>query len=136
MKNPVTENKPKNVLVSDAVKIIRHLDSKRRRLESILAPGKNYNSDSKYASAHERRQANARAFLEELRDISLLDIGDLNVQLVTEETLQKQAEKADFAIVDYDGRFCKLILIKNYPYDDLWLLYVAPVDSISKRAEF
>ena len=66
----------------------------------------------------------------------MLDIGDLNVQLVTEETLQKQAEKADIAIVDYDGRFCKLILIKNYPYNDLWLLYVAPVDSISNRAEF
>jgi len=109
-------------------KIIAQLDSKKLRLKKALDAG--YPIDPALVEAHERRMSNAEIFLEELDALSYLLNLDMNIQLVYLSTLEKQAEKADFASIDFDGQFCKLFLIQNYPYDSMWLLYVAPVESI------
>lgn len=112
----------------DTQKIANQLDSKKLRLERVLRS--QYPLDPSLTEAHERKLENAKIFLKELADISYVVNLDLNIRLVSKSTLDKQVEKADFATVDFDGQFCKLIIIQNYPYDDLWLLWVAPVESI------
>ena len=114
--------------MKNAEKITKQLESKKLRLENALRTA--YPIDPSLSEAHERRLENAKAFLAELADVSYLLNLNLNIQLVSLPTLQKQIEKADFATLDFDGQFCKLVVIQNYPYDDMWLLYVAPVESI------
>ena len=113
-------------------KIRTQLIGKKTRLEQISVSNAPMVPEKNLIEAHERRVSNAKIFLDELDVISTVLADGLNfdVYLVPRATLDKQVEKADFATVDFDGMFCKLYLIQNYPYGDVWLLYVAPVEDI------
>ena len=89
-----------------------------------------YPIDPKKVKVHKRKVLNANNFINELEEITgILDFG-LNIKLVPRPTFEKQVAKADFASMEFDGEFCKIALIQNYPYDNLWLVYTATVESI------
>lgn len=106
----------------------KQLESKKNRLNEVL--NTQFPKNPYLWGCHYRKLENAPIFIEELTDIICFLEIEPNIKLVTLPTLKKQCEKADFASVEFDGEFCKLVLIQNFPYDDLWLLYVAPVESI------
>ena len=109
-------------------KITRQINSKKDRLEKVL------NSNApiivSLMEAHERKIAHAELFLSELTEVTEFWDAETNLHLVPLSMLETQTAKADFASVEFEGKFCKLILVQNYPYGDLWLLYVASVESI------
>ena len=108
--------------------IKKQLESKQARLEKIAVS--DYPIDPKKVKVHKRKVLNANNFINELEEITgILDFG-LNIKLVPRPTFEKQVAKADFASMEFDGEFCKIALIQNYPYDNLWLVYTAAVESI------
>lgn len=108
--------------------IRKQLEHKRNRLNKVL--NSRFPKNPYMCGCHYRKLENASIFIEELTDIICFLKAEVDIKLVTLPTFKKQCEKADFASVEFDGEFCKLVLIQNFPYDDLWLLYVAPVESI------
>lgn len=111
---------------SNAIK--KQLENKQARLEKIAVS--DYPSGLQNFKDHERKVLNATNFINELEEVTgILDFG-LNVKLVPRPTFEKQVAKADFASMEFDGEFCKIALIQNYPYDNLWLVYTATVESI------
>lgn len=115
------------ILESDK-KILNQLEAKKSRLENIA--NSDYPVDPSLNKSHERRVQNAKAFLDELEEVlTLVDVG-LNIKLVPRPTFEKQVERADFATLEFEGEYCKVALIQNYPYDNLWLIHTAPVESI------
>lgn len=115
--------------MKDTETIAKQLKSKELQLKKILQS--QFPCDPALAEAHVRRQRNAKAFLKDLNDISYVVNLDLNIELVSKSTLQKRIKMADIATVDFDGEYCKLVIIQNFPEDDnLWLLWVAPVSSV------
>ena len=109
-------------------KILKQFASKKERLQKVLASQNPINPN--LYSAHERKLTNANFFLSELTEAENLLLSSGDIRLVTLSTLEKQIEKADFSSMEFDGEFCKIALIENYPYDSLWLLWIAPVESI------
>lgn len=105
-------------------KIVTQLDSKERRIKKEMERLKVLSPSSRRLE----RIENAENFLSELSEVRII-LGE-DVQLVTKKALTKLSNKADCASVEFDGEFCKLILVQTYPYRDAWLLYVAPVESI------
>ena len=69
-----------------------------------------------------------KLFLKELEEIMSVVETDLNVRIVPRPTFEKQIEKADFATMEFDGEFCKIAIVENFPNDSLWLVYTMPVD--------
>ena len=115
-------------LVKEHEKVVKQLNSKKARLQKIIN-----SQDPKNLAlydAHIGRQIDASHFLSELEEVSAFFDNKMDVRLVSVSTLNKQVVKADFATIEFDGEYCKLALVQNFPYNDLWLLYVAPVESI------
>ncbi len=109
--------------------IKEQLENKQARLERI-AISNCHSNDSERIAIQETRISDAKRFINELEEIKdILDF-DLNIKLVPKPTFEKQVTKADFASMEYDGEFCKIALIQNYPYDNLWLVYAVAIESI------
>ena len=109
-------------------KITKQLEAKEARLKRILQS--EYPTDPAKKDAHIRKIINAERFLDELSEAKAVVGCGVNLKLVPRPTFEKQVDKADFATMEFDGEFCKVAIILNYPYDNLWLIYVAPVESI------
>ena len=120
----------KSYLVKELETIKKMLDSKKARLEKVLSTTAPVVESEELQDAHERRQANAEVFLDELTEVRTVLSFANNVLLVNFETLDRLSKKADFCNIEFDGEFCKLVIVQNFPYDDLWLLYVAAVEKI------
>ncbi len=115
------------ILESDK-KILKQLEAKKSRLEHIA--NSDYPLDPLLEKAHERRVENAKSFLDELEEVlTIVEVG-LNIKLVPRPTFDKQVKRADFATLEFDGEYCKIALIQNYPYDNLWLIFTAPLESL------
>lgn len=114
--------------LKDRNQITEQLNKKEDLLDRILCS--DFPIRPELADGHRRRQINSKLFLSELREIrELIDV-PVDLVLVTHSTFTKQIEKADFSSMEYDGIYCKLASIQNFPYDDIYLLYVASVNSI------
>ncbi len=109
-------------------KITKQLEAKEARLEHLWYSDSPVDPEKK--EAHLKKADKAKRFLEELQEVKgLLGCG-VNVKLVPRPTFEKQVAKADFATMEFDGEFCKIAIILNYPFDNLWLIYVAAVESL------
>lgn len=106
------------------------LKYKKQQLNKVLASYQPTNR-AKY-DAHIRRQENAKCFLKELdilTDFIPFSEKAENVLLVSRSTFQRKVEKADFAEVDFDGLYCKVAVIYNFPETcGVWLIYVASLE--------
>lgn len=109
------------------MEIRKQIEGKKMRLNHILELG--YPSDPNLILRHEEKQARAKYFLEELKEVTwLLDSKESRVLLVPLATFTKQLEKADFATIEFDGEFCKIATVQNFPSSNIWLVYIAPVE--------
>lgn len=72
----------------------------------------------------------AKRYLEELREVKELLGCGVNLNLVPRPTFEKQVAKADFATLEFDGEFCKIAIVSNYPFDNLWLIYASALESL------
>lgn len=112
---------------SEVVK--NRLQNKLKNLQEIInsKDPKNY----RFNEAHAIKVERASKFFDELAEVSSFVEDSFDIRLVPLETIDKQIEKADFATIEFEGEYCKLVLVQNFPYDDLWLLYTAPIKSIN-----
>ena len=108
--------------------IQRQVRVKKRRLEVIA--NSNYPITDYWIMEHERKVKNAVEYLNELEEIEAIAFRGANIRSVTHETLEKMKAKADYCSISYDGDFCKIVEILNFPYEPLWLIYMAPVSSV------
>ncbi len=115
------------ILESDK-KVLRQLAVKLEKLKHIAVSKSPINSTLE--KAHQRRVMNAKSFLNEIQEVSMYVGVGLNIKLVPLRTFEKQVKKAEFVTMELDGKFCKIAIIHNYPYEDIWLIYVASVESI------
>ncbi len=107
--------------------IKEQLKNKETKLERIASSAL---SNSEKTAVQERIISNVSDFIDELEEVrNFLDFG-LNVKLVSKPIFEKQVAKADFASMEYNGKYCKVALIQNYSADNFWLVYVAAVESI------
>lgn len=106
-------------------KVVAKLEERKAKLEEWI---KNYHSDDPLDS---EKFNNIKCYLSELEGlISSASIIDTEIYLVTKSTLESKSKKADFAIVDDEGYFFQLVLVQNFPYNDIYLLYLAPLNSL------
>lgn len=97
-------------------RVCKILEEQENRLNEIL------NSDAtpdEKALAHSNYQAKtaiAKDFIEDIAEIlPAAQDKRIGVYVVAKETFQKQVEKADFAGIMFDSKYCKLAQISSYP---------------------
>ncbi len=115
-------------MVTEA-KIKKILETKKKRLNEIIHFTNP--SDPALQANHERRVANARTFLEELEEVSILvEIRSSQVELVPKETFYKQIKEAHFATMEFDGLFCQIVKVSSYQQGKLWLVHTASLECL------
>lgn len=108
--------------------IQRTVEEKKRSLQEIAT--REYPKSRDWDEEHERKVRNAIEYMFELEEIEVIAYKGVNIRSVTQKTIEKLMDKADYCIVDYEGDFVKIVEILNYPYEPLWLIYMAPVSSV------
>lgn len=108
--------------------IKKQLDAKEARLEHIVYA--DYPTDPQKKDAYIRKLGKAQRYLEELREVKELLGCGVNLNLVPRPTFEKQVAKADFATLEFDGEFCKIAIVSNFPFDNLWLIYASALESL------
>ena len=109
-------------------KITKQLERKKERLEQIVNSEMPINE--KLWDAHKRKEENARRFLVEIEEIEGLLEAD-TVKVVPISTFNKVVEKADYATMEFDGEFCKVATITNFPYEDnVVMVYLASIEKM------
>lgn len=108
--------------------IKKQLEAKEARLEHIVYS--DYPTDPQKQDAHIKKLGKAKCYLEELREVKELLGCGVNLKLVPRPTFEKQVAKADFATLEFDGEFCKIAIVSNYPFDNLWLIYTSALESL------
>ena len=106
-------------------KVLTKLEERKAKLTKWL---ESYHSDD---FADSEKLNNIKCYLEELKGlINSVSIIDTPIYIVTKSTLDTKSKKADFAIVDDEGYFFQLTLVQSFPYNDVYLLYLAPLNSL------
>lgn len=106
--------------------VITKLEEKKVRLEDILNA-----TYSRSGDEHERKILNAKNYIKEVKYlISSLQFIKKDIFLVSESTLDDKVKKADFSSIEEEGEFFKLGFIQNFPYHDIYLLYLAPLSNL------
>ena len=105
--------------------VVAKLEERKAKLVKWI---ENHRNDD---SVESEKFNNIKCYLAELEGlISSASIIDTEIYLVTKSTLESKSKKADFAIVDDEGYFFQLVLVQSFPYDDIYLLYLAPINSL------
>ena len=102
------------------------LKDKRNRLRKIT--GSRSKGFEVYGSQPNRR-TKAKNYLEELEELLTLIDASKDVRLVSLQVFKRRVESADVATIELDGKYCKFALLQNYPYDDIWVLFLATIES-------
>ena len=103
------------------------LEGVKERLKTIQnSPNPAVTTGSVY-EGHVRRVRNAGVYLKELEEILMATSMDKPIYDVTKEAMNKIIAKADISTTEFDGEFCRLVLIQNFPYDDIFLLHMVAI---------
>jgi len=116
------------MLVKNHEKVVKEIQRKENSLNKILNSQLPRNPE--FDDIHQARKEAAKNFLDELSEVTAFIEDSTEIVLVPMETLEKQVAKADFATIEFDGEYCTLALVQNFPYNDVWFLCIAPVTSI------
>ena len=104
---------------------IAKLEAKRAQLEKRLAGRSSNNPDCISTEVSE-----LEGYLEEITLlISSVSYIEKEIYIVPLTTLETKAKKADFASIEEEGYNFRLVLIQNYPYDDIYMIYLKPLTS-------
>lgn len=103
----------------NTLEIRRVLESKVKKLEKIAL---NWEKNPEMSAKAER-------FLSELEDVE--DFMEEGVILLQRNSFEKKLRDADESEIEYDGEFCKVAVIYNYPFNNgQWIIYTAAVSSL------
>lgn len=108
--------------------IITVLEERKTKLEEIA--NSNCPIDPKLAKSHDERVKKASAYVKELNGLIPFLPSDSKIYVVHINTLERKMETADFATIEDEGIFFKLVHISNFPEEDMYLIYLAPLSSI------
>jgi len=104
----------------NTLEIKKALEGKVKKLEKIAL---NWEKNPE-------KSAKAERFLTELEEINDF-LGEESVVLLQKNSFEKKLRDADESEIEYDGEFCKVAVIYNYPYNNgQWILYTAAVSSL------
>ena len=112
-------------------KFKRAVEERRERIEKILETREPVVPS--LDEAHKNRMKKAEIYLKDLKEVVRFLPDD--VKIVTKQTFNKTIEKADFAELEYDGRYCQLALIQNFPHKDAYIFYMAPLAAVCGSPE-
>lgn len=102
----------------NTLEIRRVLESKVKKLEKIAL---NWEKNPEMSAKAER-------FLSELEDVE--DFMEEGI-LLQRNSFEKKLRDADASGIEYDGEFCKVAVIYNYPFNNgQWIIYTAAVSSL------
>lgn len=103
----------------NTLEIRRVLERKVKKLEKIAL---NWEKNPEMSAKAER-------FLSELEDVE--DFMEEGVILLQRNSFEKKLRDADESEIEYDGEFCKVAVIYNYPFNNgQWIIYTAAVSSL------
>ena len=109
-------------------KALRQIAAKKEKLLHII--DSDYPINRRLHEAHTRKVKHAQKFLKEFEEIEPLLEGAFNINIVPRPTFEKQIKKADFCTMEFDGVYCRIAVVQNYPFDNLWLIYTASLGTL------
>jgi len=97
-------------------KVLNQLKDKKAKLKEIVLSG--VPNDPKLLETHTRRVIHARSFIGEISEVIEIlesDATGIELKLVPHTTFDKVVARADFATEEFDGIYCRVCNICNYP---------------------
>ena len=121
-----------SVLCKNASKIMEKINATKDSLNRILAKQEPpYGFPPSIFEGHERMQYNAKKYLDEIAEITFSFNSNHDILLVTKDTMVKMSNSADFSEITFDGTFCKIMCLNNWPSEEpKWLIWLAPLSSV------
>ncbi|MCI9178339.1 MAG: hypothetical protein HFJ28_07370 [Clostridia bacterium] len=106
-----------------------------KKLKDRLAKAAEIASSDVSSTADNARRAtveNAQLYKSEMEYLisSIEYIEKVPIFIVAKPTLNKKSAQADFASVEEDGFFYQLVLLRSYPFQKVFLLWVASVSEL------
>lgn len=115
-------------ILGDYQKIVSQIKRKKERLKTISKMDLPVNKA--VFDIHKRRIENARIFLDELEEVEMLLMSGVPMKVVPRNIFKKQVEKADFVVTEFDGEFCQIAIVQNFPFEDVWLIHTASINEL------
>lgn len=103
----------------NGMEIEKVLEGKVKKLEKIAL---NWEKNPEKATR-------AESFLTEIEDIKDF-LQEEAVVLLQKNSFEKKLREADEFAMEYDGEFCKVAVIYEYPKNGQWIIYTAAVSSL------
>lgn len=76
------------------------------------------------------RACAARRYLAEIKEVSsLLGVGH-EVEWLSRQKFDRYMSEAEYSALDFDGEFCKVALINNFPEEPKWLITCVAPDNL------
>ena len=124
----ILKHKKGRFLQMNVTEIIKKLKDRLAKVTEIA------NSDVSSTEDNTRRATveNALLYKSEMEYLiaSIEYIEKVPIFIVTKSTLNKKSAQADFASVEEDGFFYQLVLLRSYPFQKVFLLWVASVSEL------
>lgn len=112
-------------------RLCKILEDQENRLNEILNSDATPDEKDVALSNYRAKKAIAKDFIEDIAEILPAIQGKrIGAYVVAKETFKKQVEKADFAGIMFDSKYCKLAQISSYPNKPYRIICIESIENV------